>query len=396
MPARGGGEDESSPVSVRGRTGSVAKRRAEWAATAGRHSLGLSLAMLLAACATEPPRRVPAPGPAHRHEPAPRPPERPAPPPAPPVPVASLPGWDQEDHAAALKAWQASCFVAQDSADHAACAAARALGDVDEAAAKAFFETRFEARAYEGSGLLTGYFAPEYEARDEPDEEFSAPVRPRPPELVRGADGHYEAWLARADIEKTPAQALAFMRPEDLFFMQIQGSGYLEYPDGRSARAAYAADNGRPFTGIARPMVEQGLLEKTQTSGENIRAWLARHRGPEADAVTDRDERYVFFKLEDDDGGQPRGAAGVRLTAGRSGAVDPSQHGFGEPLWIDAESPVLSGAVPSYRRLVTALDAGGAVKGPVRVDLYLGRGEAAGAEAGRIRHPLKMWRLVPR
>jgi membrane-bound lytic murein transglycosylase A len=76
--------------------------------------------------------------------------------------------------------------------------------------------------------------------------------------------------------------------------------------------------------------------------------------------------------------------------------VDPSQHGFGELLWIDGESPVLSGAVPSYRRLVTALDAGGAVKGVVRVDLYLGRGEAAGAEAGRIRHPLKMWRLVPK
>ena len=356
----------------------------------------LGLALLLAACATQPPR----PGPYHRREPSYRrpepPPEHPTAPLAPPVPVASLPGWDQEDHAAALKAWQASCFVAQNPADHSACAEARALGDVDEAKAKAFFETRFEARAYEGSGLLTGYFAPEYEARDEPDEEFTAPVRPKPAELTHGPDGHYPSWLARADIEKTPAQALAFMRPEDLFFMQIQGSGYLEYPDGHSARAAYAADNGRPFTGIARPMVEQGLLEKTQTSGETIRAWLAQHRGPEADAVTDLDERYVFFTLEPDDGGQPRGGAGVPLTAGRSAAIDPSQHSFGELLWIDAETPVLSGAVPSYRRLVTALDAGGAVKGAVRVDLYVGRGQAAGTEAGRIRHPLKLWRLVPK
>ena len=46
--------------------------------------------------------------------------------------------------------------------------------------------------------------------------------------------------------------------------------------------------------------------------------------------------------------------------------------------------------------LVTALDTGGAIRGPVRADLYLGRGEAAGLAAGRVRHPLRMWRLTPR
>jgi membrane-bound lytic murein transglycosylase A len=349
----------------------------------------LSLGLFLAGCATHPSRAPHRPGP-HESKRT----EYPVQPPAPPVPVATLPGWADEDHAAALKAYQATCYVAQDPRDHAVCAAARALGPADEATARAFFETRFEARACGEPGLLTGYFAPEYEAREEPDEEFSAPVRPKPPELVRGADGRFEPWLTRAEIEKSPAQALAFMRPEDLFFMQIQGSGYLEFPDGRRARAAYAADNGRPFTGIARPMTDQGLLPRTATSGEAIRAWLAAHRGPEAEAVTDLDARYIFFAVEPDDGGEPKGAAGVPLIAGRSGAIDTVQHGFGELLWVAADSPVLSGAVPSYRRLVTALDAGGAIKGPVRLDLYLGRGDAAGTEAGRIRHPLKLWRLV--
>lgn len=382
MPAGGVGEDSVSKFAIPSPlAGEGAVSRAA----------ALGLALLLAACATQPARPV-----RYPHPPSPRRPEQPTAPEAAPVPVSSLPGWDQEDHLAALKAYQATCFVAQDPADHAACAEARSLGAADEPTARAFFETRFEAREYEGSGLLTGYFAPEYEARDAPDEEFSAPVRPKPADLVHLPDGHYPPWLTRAEIEKTPAQALAFMRPEDLFFMQIQGSGYLEYPDGHSARAAYAADNGRPFTGIARPMVEQGLLGRTQTSGESIRGWLADHRGPEADAVTDLDARYVFFKLEPDDGGQPRGAAGVPLVAGRSAAIDPSQHGFGELLWIDADSPVLSGAVPSYQRLVTAVDAGGAVRGAVRVDLYLGRGQAAGSEAGHIRHPLKLWRLVPK
>ncbi len=296
-----------------------------------------------------------------------------------------------------MKAFQASCQVAQDPRDRSACAEARGLGDADETAARTFFETRFEARSVGDPGLLTSYFAPEYEARDAPDEEFSAPVRPKPDGLVRGDDARFAPWLPRAEIEKSPADsALAFMRPEDLFFMQIQGSGYLTFADGRRARAAYAADNGRPFTGIARPMVEQGLLEKAQTSGEAIRAWLAAHRGPEAEAITDLDERYVFFALEPDDGGEPRGAAGAPLAAGRSAAVDTTRHGMGELLWIAADSPVLSGAVPSYRRLLVALDAGGAIRGPVRVDLYMGRGAAAGTEAGHVRHPLRLWRLVPK
>jgi membrane-bound lytic murein transglycosylase A len=46
--------------------------------------------------------------------------------------------------------------------------------------------------------------------------------------------------------------------------------------------------------------------------------------------------------------------------------------------------------------LVLSLDTGGAIKGDVRADLYLGLGAAAGAEAGRVRHTLRMFRLVPK
>jgi membrane-bound lytic murein transglycosylase A len=46
--------------------------------------------------------------------------------------------------------------------------------------------------------------------------------------------------------------------------------------------------------------------------------------------------------------------------------------------------------------MVVALDTGGAIKGAVRADLYLGRGEAAGREAGRVRHALTLYSLVPR
>jgi membrane-bound lytic murein transglycosylase A len=224
-------------------------------------------------------------------------------------------------------------------------------------------------------------------------------VRPRPADLPAadvGASGGAQPWLDRAAIEDTEEnQPLAWMKPEDLFFLQIQGSGVLDFPDGRKLKAVYAANNGQPFAGLATPMRQQGLLAADNTSGEAIRGWLADHRGPDADAVMRLNPRYIFFTLQPWDGKEPAGAAGVTLTPGRALAVDPSRHDYGALYWIDGEAPSLSGAFPRYRRLAMALDTGSAIKGEVRADLYFGMGATAGAEAGRVKHRLKLYRLTP-
>lgn len=362
-------------------------------------ALAVGLTLLAAACTTAPRPAAPAPlpGPA---EPAP------APAPAPPAGLspAALPGWDHEDHLTAFEAWAEGCGVAREAAAQAQCERARQLRmtsrPVTPALARAFLESGFVAVPAEtadgGPGLLTAYFAPEYAARRAPDAEFDMPVLAPPAGWRRG-----DILPERAEIEASPeavsgAAPLAWMRAEDLFFLQIQGSGYLTFADGSKARAAYAADNGRPFTGIARPMAERGLLPPNGTSGEAIRAWLAAHRGPEARAVMALNPRYIFFRLDPDDGGHPAGAAGIPLTARRSIAVDPGHWRYGDLAWIEADGGNLVGARGSYRGLAMALDTGSAIRGPVRADLYMGRGPAAGEEAGAVRHPLRMWRLVPR
>ena len=304
------------------------------------------------------------------------------------APLSSLPGWAQEDHAAAFAAWRSACSVARDAASAEACAAAQRAGRLDDAAARRFLESRFRAQPVEADGVLTAYFSPLYEARPAPDDEFSAPVRPAPSDPA--ASG------SRAEIKARPApDALAWMRPEDLFFLQIQGSGGLAFPDGRQARAVFAASNDRPFVAIARPMAARGLVTAGDGSASSLHGWLAAHRGPDAEQVMRLDPRYIFFRLEPDDGREPRGASGVELIPGRSLAVDPDRHAMGEVFWVDAEDPSLDGARGSYRRLAIALDTGGAIKGEARADLYLGRGAAAGEEAGRVRHHLRLWRLAP-
>ena len=376
--------------------------------------VGLGLSALVAACAspmvpqtpypqpyppqtTPPPYQPPAQVPTQTL-PGPRPyyPPQTGPQPYASMPVSNLPGWDSEDHLGALRAYAETCGVLRNGAQ--ACQQAKSyVGSYPQPnaqGARTFLEQWFvatEVRNDDGSnGLLTSYFAPEYPARDVPDYEFNAPVLSRPSNLSSVGD--------RRAIESGSAQssALAWMRAEDLFFLQIQGSGNLTFPDGRRMRAAYAADNGQRFVGIARPMAERGLLPQNGTSGDAIRGWLARNRGPVAQEVMALNPRYIFFTVKPDDGREAVGAAAVPLPARRSIAVDPSHWQYGEAVWIDGDGGNLIGARGSYRGWVMALDTGSAIRGRVRADFYMGTGDAAGQEAGSVRHPLRMWRITPR
>ncbi len=326
--------------------------------------------------------------------------------------LSNLIGWREEDHVAAFDAVKLACRTNRDLDMQKVCAAAASLSVLDDASAKAFLEAHFRPEILAGPGLLTAYFAPEYPARHVADPVFSAALRGRPDDLVladpaqgdaagrktplQSIDGRLAPYPDRISIELTPPEhALAWMRPEDLFFLQIQGSGSLVFPDGEREKAIYAADNGKTFVPLSSLMVRRGLLEHGHGSGEAIHTWLAEHRGDEAQAIMDLDPRYVFFSLVPDDGVDPVGAAGIPLPPGRAIAVDPTWHRYGEVYWIDAVSPTLAGATRTYRRLVVALDTGSAIRGNVRADLYMGRGEQAGVEAGRMRHTLVLVRLVP-
>ncbi len=329
--------------------------------------------------------------------------------------VEHLPGWKIEDPIAALSALMISCRATKDIDLKALCARAQGLNGADAQTVRAFFEVNFRVEPIKGTGLLTGYYSPEYQARQAQDAEFSAPLRARPDDLLvldlagldedpsakrqvgRIQQGRFEPYPDRTEIERSGlGKPLLWMRPEDLFFLQVQGSGSALIPDGQRYRLIYEASNGRPFIGIAKTLREQGLLPDNGTSAEAIRQWLSANRGTKADQVMQTNPRYVYFSLGLDDGSEPIGAAGMALIAGRAVAIDPTQHRYGDLLWIDAGAPVLTGSFPLYQRMVSALDTGGAIKGEVRADLYLGRGDGPGLEAGRIRHNLTLYRLRPR
>ena len=319
--------------------------------------------------------------------------------------------------------WRASCLAAVAQRDRLANAPDRS----DQA--RAFFEERFApfrvlnrydgdaGSSFQRDGLFTGYYEPIYSAARQPDDTFSAPVYARPADLVEIDLGLFREDLkgrrlaGRIDGARLVpyadhqainsgavdgrAAVLAYMDPNDLLFLQIQGSGQLRFPDGGALRVGYAAQNGHEYTAVGRVLVDQGAMPLADVTMQSIRAWLDDAPAGMARSVREANRSYVFFREIDapaDLG--PLGAQGLPLTAERSLAVDRRYHMLGAPVWIDLE-PVEAGAAP-IRRLVIAQDTGGAIKGPVRGDLFWGAGPEAGRMAGVMKSRGEMYVLLPR
>jgi membrane-bound lytic murein transglycosylase A len=66
---------------------------------------------------------------------------------------------------------------------------------------------------------------------------------------------------------------------------------------------------------------------------------------------------------------------------------------LGAPVFLATTYPL---SEERLERLMAAQDTGGAIRGVARADFYWGTGSDAGARAGRMRQPGKMWLLWPR
>jgi peptidoglycan lytic transglycosylase A len=340
-----------------------------------------------------------------------------------PIAWSALPGW-QEDHLA--QAWPAlleSCqkMPAREPDWKNLCADAALFPSPDDDTARAFFETRFiahEVVARHGNpgGLITGYYEPLLHGSLVRTQRFRYPLYGRPDDLVtvdlgelypelkgkrlrgRLAGQRVVPYYSRAEIAngKRPAgdAVLAWVDdPVALFFLEIQGSGRVQLPDGRLLHVGYADQNGYPYVAIGRTLVESGAMKLEDVTMPAIRAWLEAHPD-QARTVLNSNPSYIFFTLREPDATGPVGALNVPLLPERSIAVDPSFILLGSPVWLDTTLPANSEPLP-YRRLVFAQDTGGAIRGPERADLFLGFGERAERVAGEMRQHGNLYVLMP-
>jgi len=354
-----------------------------------------------------------------------------------PVGFDALPGWSDDDVSAALPALLRSCgrltaqpderplgptvgpgALAGTVADwRAPCAALAKLPAGDDAAVRTLLEELFQpfavSNAGDREGLFTGYYEAELNAAASPAAPGATPLYRVPDDLItvdlalfradlsgeklvgRVSDGRLVPYLTRAEIDagllKDRGLELVWAAdPVDVFFLHVQGSGRVAFPDGSVKRVGFAGSNGHAFYAIGRALIDEGIVSRKNASMQAIRDWL-RANPKKAREMMQRNARYIFFREIKGDG--PIGAQGVALTPGRSLAVDSKLLPLGVPLYLDTTWPATD---KPLRRLMVAQDVGSAIKGAVRGDFFWGAGEPALAQAGRMKQTGVYYLLLPR
>lgn len=343
----------------------------------------------------------------------------------------NLPGWQQDDHGAALQVFARACGELTTSGVGFArkavlsgtrrdwrtvCERAK-RADASPGMARRFFEDNLVAVNVTGvDGQFTGYFEPEVEGSRIRSREFSVPVLGRPADLVklsksaaarlgvaygRIANGVARPYFTREQIEqgRLSSQGLELLYLKswrDLFFMQIQGSGRVRLREGGNVRLGYAAKTGLPYTAIGKVLIDRNEMTREQMSMQALRAWLKNHPD-QARQVMWENKSYVFFReLQNHGSGTgPIGAQKLPLTALRSLAVDRRFWALGVPLWVST-TVYADGRLEPFNQLMVAQDTGSAIKGPARGDVFMGTGHQAGMDAGAMDQAGSLTALVPR
>ncbi|GAB6052460.1 murein transglycosylase A [Magnetospira thiophila] len=349
---------------------------------------------------------------------------------------AELPGWFGGRQSEMLPAFLKSCGkLANRSGDtlfnddprfgryvdwRLLCAQAAQLPGANDSVVRDFLVTNFQPYRVvseggsEDEGLFTGYYEAEIRASRIASERYWVPLLGPPSDLITVDLGQFRASLkgqtlsgrlhgkrlephaSRQDIAHGALtdQHLEFLwadDPVDLFFLQVQGSGRAVLPDGSVVRVGYAGTNGHEYKSIGKILIERQEVTREQMSMQAIRQWIAAHPDKGL-ALLMENPSYVFLRENPGDG--PIGAQGVPLTPGRSLAVDKRYIPYGVPLWLDTTDPV--DPEQPLRRVVIAQDTGGAIRGPIRGDLFWGYGREAAHKAGLMKQTGGYWLLLPR
>lgn len=282
----------------------------------------------------------------------------------------------------------------------------RQLLDGDPADLKAALRDEFEFHPVagedrKGSVQFTGYFEPAYEASRTPTgpyryplyqapRDFKAWPRPHPTraELV-GVDGLQGA--------RGPLQGLELAWLKDRFqayLVEVQGSARLQLPDGTAMAVHNSAITDYPYVSLGRMLAADQKL-KAGMGIPSIAAHFDEH--PEdVGTYLSRCNRMVFFRETQE--AQASGCLEVPLSAGCSLATDKDLFPPGALALVELELPVPrpdgSFTLRKVQRLALDQDAGGGIKGPGKMDCYLGSGPEAGTVAGLTRSTGRAWYLL--
>ena len=210
-------------------------------------------------------------------------------------------------------------------------------------------------------------------------------------------------YYKREDIDeknviKDKDSVIVWVDPIDSFFLQIQGSGVIELPDGHRFTVGYENQNGHSYVAIGSYLLDK--IPREKMSMQAIEEHLRSLSKKEAQKIMNLNPSYVFFQKIDS---LPLTFLGAEVVDGRTVATDSSLFPKGTLAFLQFEKPVFENSnsvepkvwVPASRFVIDQ-DTGGAIRGPARLDLYAGSGEHAAQFAGVMKNPARLYYLVPK
>ncbi|MEH2221122.1 MAG: murein transglycosylase A [Nostoc sp.] len=241
-----------------------------------------------------------------------------------------------------------------------------------------------------GTVKFTAYYEPVYTASRVRTAIYKYPIYRLPPDFSQWSKPHPK----RIDLEgkdglkgnksKLHGLELLWFRDRlDAYMVHIQGSAQIKLTNGKTTSIGYAGGTDYPWTSIGKELAKDGKLPLNGLTMPRMIAYF-RQKPQELSNYLPRWERFIFF--QETGGTGATGSIHVPVTAERSIATDKSLMPPGALALIYNSFPY---AAPrgklenrTVSRFVLDQDTGSAIKGPGRVDYFMGSGKLAGDRAG--------------
>ncbi|QFR49499.1 transglycosylase [Sulfurimonas lithotrophica] len=321
----------------------------------------------------------------------------------------NLPDWEDEDYDLALRGFKDSCKSGRTKKIYKdLCSKAENVEDAREFFISNFLPFEIHTQEGEEEGLLTGYYEPYLRGSLTKHDQYIYPVYETPKDLItvdlssiypdlkhyrlrgRLQDNKIVPYYTRKESSKDVIEADVICYVDnkiDLFFLEVQGSGRVLLDNNETIFIGYDNQNGHKYKSIGKYLVDKGEIPLENISLQSIRKWF-RENPDRVEEVLNYNDSLVFFKQKE----QPAtGSLGLELTPRRSIAVDKRYIPLGSMLYCSAEQNATK-----FSHIVQAQDTGGAIKGEIRADMFLGFGDDARSVAGRLKAPLKLWIFLPK
>lgn len=252
----------------------------------------------------------------------------------------------------------------------------------------------------QGTVHFTGYFEPVYEASRTRTEQYRYPLYKRPPNFDNWESPH----PTRAELEGTDGEGknsplagleIAWLRDRlEAFLIHVQGSAQLKLENGETITVGYAGKTDHGYTSIGGELVKDGKFERDELSLPKLITYFEKNP-KQLDNYLPRNESFIFFR--ETGGAKPSGSLGVPVTANRAIATDKSLMPPGALALIHTQFPKINEnnemETPLVSHYVLDQDTGSAIKGPGRVDIFLGTGDQASRRAGIVDWTGKLYYL---